>query len=158
MATTIPCHYQDPASEQTLREGYAEYVHANPELLDPDALGKAGRFFRAHDYVHVLFGCDTSVIHEALMDTWTIFGTTAGWRELTDYYKDPQQRAIIHDIVRQIGFLTFLWTLFAAAPRAFRVIRNTRKMTEKWPLYDHQQFLDVPLVELRRRFNIQVVR
>lgn len=81
MATTIPCHYQDPASEQTLREGYAEYVHANPELLDPDALGKAGRFFRAHDYGHVLFGCDTSVIHEALMDTWTIFGTTAGWRE-----------------------------------------------------------------------------
>ena len=39
-------------------------------------------------------------------------------------------------------------------PRMVRAIWRTRKMTAKWPFFEYAQFLDTPLVTLRRRFNI----
>lgn len=73
--------YASQASSQTLREGLAEYYEHNPALLDPAQMDpQAARLFRQHDAAHVVFGCDTSLRGEALIDTWTIFGSTIGLR------------------------------------------------------------------------------
>lgn len=83
--------YASQASSQTLREGLAEYYEHNPALLGPSQMDpQAARLFRQHDAAHVVFGCDTRLRGETLIDTWTIFGSTIGLRGYLAYLKLPQ--------------------------------------------------------------------
>ena len=70
----VPPHYVAQYSPQILREAIAEYYECNPGLLDPGNLPNGvAQLFRQHDAGHVIFGCDTSLRGETLIDTWTIF-------------------------------------------------------------------------------------
>ncbi len=63
--------FESPRSTQTLAEGLAEYLAAHPNLKRDDQLAsaEARQFFRAHDIVHVLYGCGTSMPDEAIVAT-----------------------------------------------------------------------------------------
>src|SRR5262245_48643825 len=115
-----PPLYAKQDSDQSLREALEEYYGRNPNLLDPDALSvDAKTLFRPHDVTHVVFGCDTSLRGETLVDTWTIFGTTAGLSGYLQYFKYPQVNAIFADI----GALRIAAELFRALPDIIRVVR-----------------------------------
>ena len=76
MGTAAP-KYLEAASTQTLGEGIAEYYEHNTALLDPSKLpDEVAALFRQHDAGHVIFGCDTSLRGETLIDSWTIFATS----------------------------------------------------------------------------------
>lgn len=160
---TTRCRYQDADSTQTLREGLAEYRAANPGLFDPEQLqsqqelGELGRFFAGHDACHVLFGLSTSLADETLADTWTFFGTDVQWRELWSYFRSDEQKKFFKDFLGEIGYWTLISSSIRALPRVARAIWRTRKMTHKWSLHGWAEHLDVPLVELRARYNISLV-
>ena len=73
----------------------------NPALLDPAKLSdELAEMFRQHDAGHVIFGCDTSLRGETLIDTWTIFATRAGIRVYFKYLKYPE----VNQIFAQAGY------------------------------------------------------
>ena len=72
--------YQDPDAKMTLEEALQEYYQANADILyRGDKSVDSVDFFRCHDVAHVVFGCDTSLMNEAMVKTWTVFGTTLGF-------------------------------------------------------------------------------
>jgi hypothetical protein len=141
--------YQSPQAEMTLIEGLQEYRRVHEGLAEergPDSL------FRFHDLCHVVFGTDTSLAGEAITDTWTMFGTDVGLSGYMKYLKDPQAKRIFEDI----GYLRMTVDTVRYAPLMLEAYRRTRRMKRKWPFHANNHLYDVPLVELRRRYGIQV--
>ena len=141
-------------SAQTLRDGLAEYHAANAGLLDPGNMApEAAALFRQHDAAHVLFGCDTTLRGETLIDTWTIFGSSIGLRGYLAYLRLPQ----VNQIFSETGRLRILLELLRCSPDVLRVISRSRRMARAWPWREYPQHLERPLRELREEFAIRVV-
>lgn len=149
-----PPRYLDQDSRQSLSQGLAEYYAHNPGLLDPAELpADVAALFRQHDAGHVVFGCDTSLRGETLIDTWTLFGSSAGLRGYLRYFRYPQ----VNRIFAQAGYLRITGVFLRCLPEVFRVIIRSRSLSAKWPWQDYRRYLDRPLLEIRREFNIRLV-
>ncbi len=146
--------YLDPTSTQTLGEGLAEYYAVNPGLLDPHGLPPgAAEMFRRHDAGHVVFGCDTSLRGETLIDTWTVVATSAGLRGYLEYFKYPQ----VNQIFAETGAWAITRATLKCVPDVLRVLLRAWRMPARWPWERFEDFLDTPLDEIRARFAIRPV-
>jgi hypothetical protein len=146
--------YASQASSQTLREGLAEYYEHNPALLDPAQMDPQGaQLFRQHDAAHVVFGCDTSLRGETLIDTWTIFGSTIGLRGYLAYLKLPQ----VNQLFAQAGAWRIAIELLRCLGDVLRVIWRSRRLRQKWTWRRYDAHLDQALGEIRERFGIRIV-
>ena len=150
-----PLAYQHQGSTQTLREGLEEYREANPQLVDEREASSAriGRFFRAHDRCHVVFGLNTTIRHEAMADTWTIFGSDIPLREYTSFLGGPE----VQGIFSELGWWTTITQSVASLPAAVAAWRHARRMTTPWPFWDNEAWLDEPLASIRAEHGIEVV-
>jgi hypothetical protein len=150
-----PPRYTRQDSEQTLREGLAEYYRLNPNLLNPEDMpAEAAILFRRHDVTHVVFGCDTSLRGETLVDTWTILGTTAGLSGYLQYFKYPQVNAIFADV----GALRIAVEFLRGLPDVVRVAFRAVRLSPKWPWAEYDRFVDTTLDQIRRAYKIRLVR
>ena len=146
--------YMRPDCTMTLREGLEEYYATITGLItEKNAAKEVADLFHFHDVCHVVFGCDTSPHGEAIVDTWSIFGTTVTLRTYQKYLSFQETQSIfasmtLADMVRMLGESA------TAMPQAFW---RAQHMTHKWPFRDHERYLDVPLAEIRREFGIEVL-
>lgn len=136
----------------TLAQGLAEYYAAHTFLKRGDALSPEARvFFRCHDTVHVVYGCDTSLLHEAIVKLSSFFGTTEGLRVMRGY-----QLYESLDIYRQLRAADIMHTIAAAPFIVPRTIWRCARQRRRWPWEAFDAFLTVPLRELRADFGIRV--
>ena len=136
----------------TLAEGLAEYYAAYPFLKRGRALSPPARdFFRCHDAAHIVFGCDTSLSHEAVVKLSSIFGTTAGLSVLRGYTLYDS-----FDIYRKLPLGDVLRTIAAAIVILPRTVARRLRQRKRWPWSDFSDLLDTPLGDIRREFGIQV--
>ena len=146
--------YLDQHSTRTLAEGIAEYYAANPMLLDPEGMdAEACRLFKQHDAGHVVFGCDTSLRGESLIDTWTIFGSTARMKGYIEYFKHPQ----IYQIFEDVGYFKMTIEFLRCLPDVLRVMARCRRMQSRWPWDQYEDYIHRTLDDIRTEFNISVV-
>ena len=114
---------------------------------------EAAALFRQHDAGHVVFGCDTTVRGETLIDTWTIFGTTAGLRGYLAYLELPQ----VGELFARTGYGRVAVETLRWLADAMRVVLRSRRLSRKWPWREYGQYLDRRLWDIRAEFDIQVV-
>ncbi len=137
----------------TLREGIDRFYkeHDAPrggQNVSPEA----NQFFLCHDTAHVVFGCDTSFFGEGIVKIFTIWGTTLGFRGHLAGYSDANAFSLFRQY-RLRHLVKNFARLVLTAPRA---IIRARRMSKPWPWSDHQHYLDKPISDIRREFNIQV--
>ncbi len=114
---------------------------------------KGAEFLKYHDIAHVVFGCDTTIYGEGIVKIWTTFGTTWSFWEITKGYKEVSA----FELSRQysIGHVAKnIFRFLLAIPKA---IFRAKRMTKPWPFSDCEAYMDVPVVEVRRMFNIRVL-
>jgi ubiquinone biosynthesis protein Coq4 len=144
--------YQDQDCGATLAEGIAEYARAHPFLKRGDELSAEARaFFRCHDAVHVVYGCDTSLPHEAIVKLSSFFGTTAGLGAMRGYRLYESL-----DIYRQLRARDILVTIAASAVIVPRTLWRCFRQKRRWPWDAFDDLTTVPLRELRARYRIRV--
>lgn len=147
--------YLEPDSILTLREGVAELRQA--EGPDGDAAESFAPELQpdidVHDAVHVLFGCPTTLAGEIIAHVWTAFGTTASVADMHRVNAHGDHRAVL----ASIGHGRLLRTWFASLRPIVTTWRNTRRMTERWPVERMAEFYDRRLVDIRREFGIRLV-
>lgn len=137
---------------QTLAQALAEYYAANPGLAKGRAMSlEAQHFFRCHDTVHVIFGCSTKLDDEATVKIASIFGTTAGLNVLKGYnlYESRQ-------IYWQLAVREVLRSITHSVIVVPRTILRCRAQRARWPWDEFDQYLQVPLQDIRRQFGITV--
>jgi hypothetical protein len=144
--------FESSASVQTLAEALIEYYQANPKLKRDAALSPEAReFFQAHDVVHVVYGCNTSMPDEAIVKLSSLFGSSAGVSVLRGYRLHESL-----EIYRRLPLGSTLAALMAAPYLIVRTIWRCLHQRAKWPWTDHEQYMHTPLRELRERFGIRV--
>jgi hypothetical protein len=151
----MPLPYLEQDCKQTLREALEDYFAGIPGLItEANAPKKTAELFRHHDVGHVVFGCDTTVNGEPLADTWQILGTDVKLSEYMEYAKLPEARAIF----KQTGILMMIWLTLRALPRLLVIMWRVFRMPKKWPFWKNDQYLDVPLCDIRKEFRIKVIK
>lgn len=146
--------YQAQDCSATLGQGLAEYARAHPFLKRGESLSvEAREFFRCHDVVHVVYGCDTSLPQEAVVKLSSFFGTTGGFGVMQGYRLYESQ-----DIYRQLRLGDVAWTIVAAFVIVPRTLWRCARQTRRWPWDAHDAWLNVPLAEIRATFAIRVAR
>ena len=144
--------YQRQDSPQTLSEGIAEYFAANEHHFNKRSLPpEASEFFRCHDAAHVVFGCDISLNDEAVVKISSVFGTTVGWSVLKGY-RLPESKEVYEEL-RLVDIIhTSVSSLYLVPLTIWRCLR----MHKRWHWDNFDEFLDVPLGQVREVFGIQV--
>lgn len=144
--------YRSQSARLSLADGLAEYYREHPFLTRGGHLrAEAQEFFRCHDAVHVLYGCDTSLPDEAVVKLSSIFGTSAGFGVLKGY---SLYESI--DIYRKLKLGEVLGTMLAAIVIVPRSIWRCRQQRKRWPWSDFDAHLQTPLCDLRAAFGIRV--
>lgn len=143
--------YQRPDSSLTLRQGLGEYYASREGLVSGRGLSDAAReFFRCHDAAHVVFGCSTHLLDEAIVKTWSFFGTSAGF-SLVRGYRLPESK----EIYETIGWKDVVSTALGSVIALPRVLWRCARMRKRWPWADFDSHLDTPLRDLRREYGIR---
>ncbi|MEE3331368.1 MAG: hypothetical protein VX246_10900 [Myxococcota bacterium] len=146
--------YEQPDTAQTLREGLEEYYSHDPSLLSPgDVSSDIALGLRAHDASHVVFGCDTLIRGEVTLARWSLFGARGA---MTIYFRglrSAETRFLFTDFIRKVRPVV----LCLSAIDSVRAVIRSLRMHKRWPALDWEQYVDRPLVEIRREFGIRVV-
>lgn len=142
------------AATITLQEALDAFNQKNSaNFADRELTAASAEFFRCHDVAHVVFDCDTTLYGEGVVKLWTLFGTTLGlWQHLTGYkevnafslFRMYSWRHISNNILR----------LLVDIPR---VVIRARSMTKLWPWSEFETYLDKPIEDIRRQFNIKPI-
>lgn len=145
--------YQRPDTKLTLAEGLREYYASRDGLVSGRGLSDEAReFFRCHDTAHVVFGCSTQLLEEAIVKIWSFFGTSAGF-SLWRGYRLPESQ----EIYEQITWRDTAAVAFRALAVVPVVISRCRRMRKRWPWSEFDGHLDQPLSEIRREYGIEPV-
>jgi hypothetical protein len=145
--------FESQNTTQTLGQGLAEYFAANPmlkrgaDLTSPESR----QFFRSHDAVHVVYGCGTTMVDEAIVKLSSIFGSTGGLAVLRGYALYESL-----DIYRRLPIAGTALALAAAPYLVARTVWRCIRQSRRWPWERFDEFLDVPLHEIRAQFRITV--
>lgn len=148
--------YQEQNSRQTLAEGLEEYYRVNqgvvarPASLPPESMA----LFKSHDMCHVIFGLGTTIADETLADTRTLLSCDVGWKRYALYLRtDAQAKALFKEFGMRRAMLATLRSL----PRIVRALRESRRMTKKWPWVPPPAYLLRTLDDLRREYGVRII-
>ncbi len=145
--------YQHSDTTLTLESGLAEYYASRADLVGGRGVSPAAReFFRCHDAAHVVFGCSTTLLNEAMVKIWSFFGTTRGL-SLVREYRLPESK----EIYKQLEWSSIAPTAIRSATVLPRVMTRCVRMHKRWPWSDFEVFQHVELRELRREYGIRVL-
>lgn len=140
----------------TLRQGLEQFYQEYGSYLShskSNVSAEAQAFFKSHDIAHVLFGCDISLLGEGSVKIWTIFGTTLGfWKHIRGY-----QEANAFELSKEFGFRHVLRNIFRFLWSIPILIVRAKRMHKPWPWSGFEPYLDTPIHEIRKEFNIQVL-
>lgn len=140
----------------TLRKGLEIFHEAYKDHLShykKELSNEAQAFFRSHDIAHVLFGCDISLYGEGAVKIWTIFGTSLGfWQHITAY-----RAANAFELSKSFTLVHIVTNIFRLLFSIPVIIIRTKRMHKKWDWAKFEPYLDTPIVEIRKEFNIKVL-
>jgi ubiquinone biosynthesis protein Coq4 len=141
----------------TLRQGLEKFYKENKSHLSHNNEGisiEVKTFFVSHDIAHVLFGCDISLYGEGSVKIWTIFGTTLGfWKHIKAYKK-----ANAYELSKNFSLSYILSNILKLLISIPVLIIRSRKMNKPWPWNEHEPYLDTSISEIRKEFNIKVLK
>ena len=119
--------YQEESCELTLKEGieeYRKYLRANNRhVLGENCSEDETLTILGHDATHVIFGLDTSLEEESMLDCWVIFGGDV-FKIIKEYFKGSldlkETNEKVFDLANEVGYLKFTYLYL-------------RVMFQKWP-------------------------
>ena len=141
----------------TLRQGLERFYEQYRSQLSHNKEGIPGEvksFFKSHDIAHVLFGCDISLYGEGSVKIWTIFGTTLGFWDHISAYK----KANAYELSRNFTASHVVTNIFKLLVSIPTLIIRAKKMYKPWDWTAFEPYLDTPISEIRREFNIRVLQ
>ena len=109
-------NYQKESCELTLKEGieeYRKYLRANNRHVLGENCSEGEKLtILGHDATHVIFGLDTSLEEEAMLDCWVIFGGDV-FKIIKEYFKGSldlkETNEKVFDLANEVGYLKFTY-------------------------------------------------
>ena len=133
---------------QKIRNHYSNLIEGADE--------KEKTWFLNHDATHVIFGTAPFELKgEMLNDIWSIFGSTVTLKKYSEFLN---YTTVEKTMKPYGGTLAVFFKSLRYIPDGFVVLYRTRKMTKKWPWHINDALLQRKVGELRKAFNIIVIK
>ena len=150
--------FQSQNCDITLAEGleeYRAYLQANGKKQLVDAPGST--VIRDHDATHVIFGLDTSIEQESMLDSWVFLGTKWRLKELLAYNKLPEIKQLYKDFWHDPGYFKLFLTTIRLLPIKLKIRKRAKQMNKKWPFVSPDSLMDQKVCDLREEFGIKIL-
>ena len=151
--------YQKQECDLTLQEGLDCYYINFPEATEIMEDNKeSGNLLRDHDCTHVIFGLDTSIEQESILDTWVIWGSKFQWKYILRYQKLPAIQQLYKDLYKELGVLGFLKIFWKLGKIKRKTMFRALKMKKKWPFKMPEEYLSMKISDLRDKYGIKILQ
>ena len=154
----INLSFQSQDCDITLAEGleeYRAYLQANGKKQLVDSPGST--VIRDHDATHVMFGLDTSIEQESMLDSWVFLGTKWKLKELLAYNKLPEIKQLYKDFWHDPGYFKLFLTTIRLLPIKLKIRKRAKQMNKKWPFVSPDSLMDQKVCDLREEFGIKIL-
>ena len=154
----VKLSFQNQSCDLTLEEGleeYRAYLQANSkkQLIDkPNST-----VIRDHDATHVIFGLDTSIEQESLLDSWVLRGCDWKFKELLAYGQLPELKELNKYLQKEVGYLKLILVVFKLIPLKRKIWRRTKAMNKKWPFKSPDSLMNQRVCDLREEYGIRIL-
>ena len=125
--------FKEQNCDFTLGEGikeYNEYLVLNDKEVLPQL--KDSSIVMDHDATHVIFGLDTTLEEESLLDTWVLWCCSYRLSHLMSYSKQPEIKDLYKKLFKEVGIFKFLQLLFNVFPIKLKIIFKQKKSSFNW--------------------------
>ena len=150
--------YQKQDCDLTLQEGLDCYYNTFPETTEIfEDNEESGTLLRDHDCTHVIFGLDTSIEQESILDSWVVWGSKWKLKYIWGYQSLPQIKQLYKDLYREFGVLGFIKIFWKLGGVKRKVMFRTFKMKKKWPFKMPEAYLFMKISDLRENHGIKIL-
>ena len=150
--------YQEQDCSLTLKQGIEEYrgylISIGRKVMEDQ---EDSTLITDHDATHVIFGLDTSLEQESLLDTWVITGCSWKLSYILEYGRLPEIKKLFAALYKELGLLVLLRLYGRIIPRKWKVFRRTRQMQKKWPFNFPKILLSRRISDLRDEYGIHIL-
>jgi len=134
---------------------YRSYLQINNKKQLKDAPGSS--IIRDHDITHVIFGLDTSLEQESLLDSWLFSGASWKLKDLLAYGKLPELKELNKYLGREVGYIRLIRMVISLIPTKILIWRRARRMKKKWPFKSYEEYLKMRICDIRDEFGIKIL-
>jgi len=146
--------FQEQNCSLTLKEAVEEYYTINAHLFSrPDPKTPWTDLLVHHDVGHVFFGVNTSLLDESAGDWWTLMATDLKFKEYAAYAKTPEAKMLF----KEIGARLLIKSIIYSSPLVFKIYKKSRQMNKKWQSRGYEKYMDTPLAEIRKIYNLKIL-
>lgn len=150
--------FQSQNCDVTLAQGideYRAYLRANGKKQLIDEPGST--IIRDHDATHVIFGLDTSIEQESMLDSWVFLATKWRLKELLAYNKLPEIKQLYKDFWHDPGYFKLFMTAIKLLPIKFTIWKRAKQMNKKWPFVSPDSYMNHKVCDLRKEYGIKIL-
>ena len=150
--------FQEQECSLTLREGvehYRAYLKKNGKKVLEDHEGSFT--ILSHDATHVIYGLDTSLEEEQMLNFWVLFGATYTWKEIMAYNGREEVSDFTKDLVKEVGVIKMAMLTIRSIIPFFQVLRNLRSKKKKWPFVFPNELMEISVTSLREEYGIKIL-
>ena len=157
--------FQKQDCDVSLSEGieeYRNYLKANGRYVLGENCSPAERLtILNHDAQHVIFGLDTSLEEEAMLDCWLFFGGNY-IQLIRDYFSGSlelkETKEKVNELVREVGYLkSFYYYSKVVLLKWPKIFIRTIKMKKKWNYFMPEALLTEKISSIRDLHNIKIL-
>ena len=150
--------FQSQNCDITLAEGLEEYraylrTNGKKQLIDKPG----STIIRDHDATHVMFGLDTSIEQESMLDSWVFLGTKWKLKELLAYNKLPELKQLYKDFWHDPGYFKLIMTAIKLLPIKLKIRKRAKQMNKKWPFVSPDHLMNQKVCDLREEYGIKIL-
>ena len=150
--------FQSQNCDITLAEGLEEYraylrTNGKKQLIDKPG----STIIRDHDATHVMFGLDTSIEQESMLDSWVFLGTKWKLKELLAYNKLPELKQLYKDFWHDPGYFKLIMTAIKLLPIKLKIRKRAKQMNKKWPFVSPDSLMNQKVCDLREEYGIKIL-
>ena len=150
--------FQSQNCDITLAEGLEEYraylkTNGKKQLIDKPG----STIIRDHDATHVMFGLDTSIEQESMLDSWVFLGTKWKLKELLAYNKLPELKQLYKDLWHDPGYFKLIMAAIKLLPIKLKIRKRAKQMNKKWPFVSPDSLMNQRVCDLREEYGIKIL-
>ena len=150
--------FQSQNCDITLAEGLEEYraylrTNGKKQLIDKPG----STIIRDHDATHVMFGLDTSIEQESMLDSWVFLGTKWKLKELLAYNKLPELKQLYKDLRHDPGYFKLIMAAIKLLPIKLKIRKRAKQMNKKWRFVSPDSLMNQRVCDLREEYGIKIL-
>lgn len=152
--------YLEQNCKLTLHESLEEYNKNYSSLNSNNGHNEASKWFRNHDITHILFGTVPFEIRgEAINDTWTLLGSNVTVKGYKKFFNFVDYKTVIDSYLKKYKYKLIVYlVMLRYIPICLLTVFRASKMSKKWDWYNYDEYLNIPLSEIRKEFNIKIIK